>query len=168
MKIKTLQLIIICTVTCFSAQAAVSEKQAIAQQGTLALKDAQEIQKVWKKTLAGFANRDIASIMETISPNYSKSIDWTTIIDYAGFRKIAEQNDAEFFEKYASCFVKNIKILKSNVTGDKAAVEFEYQLNAFNKNSMRWETYGIIQEVTFVKENSQWKIITSGDKKKLY
>ena len=167
MRFKILQLIVVFAITSFCTQAVISQKQAIAQQNTTNNKDIQEIQKVWEKTLTGFTTRDIDSIMETVSPNYSRSIDGTTI-DYAGFRTITETTNAEFFSRYVSCSVSDITILKSNITANKAVVEFEYQLYAFDKNSMEWATYGIIQGVTFAKENGKWKIITSGDKRKLY
>jgi len=129
--------------------------------------DAREIQKVWKNALTSFVNRDIDAIMKTISPNYSRSID-DTAINYDGFRTIVETNDAEFFSNHLSCSVDDVKILKSNIADNKAVVEFEYQLYAFAKDSMQWVTYRMIQEVTFAKENGDWKIITHGDKEVLF
>jgi len=167
MRAKILQLIVIFAITSFCAQAVISEKQAIALQNTTGSKDIQEIQKVWENALIGFANRDIDAIMKTISPNYSRSTDGTTI-NYAGYKTMIEINNAKFFSNHLSCSVDNIKILKSNITDKKAVVEFEYQLYAFNKDSMQWVTYALIQEVTFVRENGKWKIITSGDKRKLF
>ena len=163
MKIKILQYIVIFTLISSCTQTIINVKQTVAEQSTLENEDIQEIQKIMEKCLTGYANRNIGSIMETISPNYSRSIDGTTI-DYAGFRAIIEINNAKFFSSQLSCFVDNIKILESNVMDNKAVINFEYKFCAFDKNSMQWMTYGTIRKVTFFKENDKWKIITTGNK----
>jgi len=105
--------------------------------------------------------------METIPPNYSRPIDGT-IIDYARPKKLVEKNSTDFFTDHISCSLSDIKILSSKIVGNKVTIEYKYTFRAFNKTSFRWENYGFIQEFTFIKENGNWKIITSGDKKALF
>ena len=166
MRIKSLGFAVIFIAMSFCALSITNAQQSTKLQNISNDKDILEIKQVWENSLSYFANRDIDSIMGTISPKYSRSIDGTAI-DYAGFRKIAEVNDTEFFSNHLSCSVNNIEILKSSIAGDKAVVEFGYQFYAFDKQSMQWVTYNMIQKVTFAKENSHWKIISNGDKKML-
>ena len=167
MRIKILRYIIIFAIIGSFTQAITNIKQAIALQNTLTSNDIQGIQKVWEKFLTNFVDGDTNSMMKTISPHYSKSIDGTTI-NYAGVKSEIEKNNAKFFSNHIGCSVDNIEILESNITNNKAVVKFEYKFYAFNKNSMRWITYKTIRKVTFTKKNSEWKIITIGNKKKLY
>jgi hypothetical protein len=163
MGIKILRCIIIFAVIGSFIQAITNIKQAIALEDTLTSNDTQEIQKVWEKFLTGFINNDTDSMMKTISPHYSKSIDGTTI-NYTGIKSEIEKNTAEFFSNHISCSVDNIKILESNIMDNKAVVNFEYNFYAFNKNSMQWITYNMARKVTFSKETGEWKIITTDDK----
>jgi len=167
MKIQTLGCIAILVIASCCSQLAINIKQAVASQDTLTSEEMQKIQKVIKKGLKGFANRDISSIMETISPNYSRVID-NIVIDYAGYKIIAETTDAKFFSDHLSCSLNNMEILQSNIADNKAVIEFKYRLYVFNKTSMQWVTYEIIQEVTLSKEDTEWVIITSGDRKDIY
>lgn len=166
MRIRILRYIAIFVIISSCTQTVINIKQAEASQNTLTNKDIQEIQKVWEKFLKGFADRDIDSSMETISPNYSRSIDGTTI-DYAGLKAHLEKTSADFFDNNISCSINDIKILKSDITDNKVTIEFEYKLYAFNKNSMQWVIYRTANEAVFFKENGEWKIITTGVKKQL-
>lgn len=165
-KTKIIRFIIIPVLIGSCVQAAVNMAEAFAAQGPSKDKDIREIRKVWEKVLTAFANRDIDSAMELVSPDYSKKTDSETI-NYDGYRKLAEANDADFFSKRISCHLENLKILKSDITDNRAVVDFDYTFRAFDKNSMRWISYRAAQEVTFFRENDKWKIISTGDKRYL-
>ena len=167
MKIKTLKCIIALLIIFSCPQLSINIKQATALQAALTNKDMQDIQKVIDKSLSGFAANNIDDIMETISPDYSKSIGGA-IINYAGLKELVEKNSADFFTDHISCSLSDIKILSSNIVSNKVTIKYEYTFRVFNKASFRWENYGFIQEFTFIKENGNWKIITSGDKKALF
>ena len=166
MHTKILRYLVAFTIIAFCAQTVIGIKQSEAANNTSAEKEIVEIQKVWEKLLNGYIDKDINSVMKEISPNYTKSIDGSTI-RYEDFKKITEISSTDFFNKHPNCSLNDIKIRKSNIKGNKAVVDFEYHLYAFDKDSMQWVTYGITQEVTFAKEHGKWKIVTTGNRNKL-
>ena len=164
MNIKTMRYIICLAVIGSCAQIAVNAGQALAQEEASADKEIHEIEKVWEKNLTGFVNRDIDSVIETMSPNYSTTIDGKEV-GYSQYMPVIEKLNDDFFANHISCFIDSTKILGSEISGNRANIIFEYTLKAFNTEAMRWNNYQTTQEVFFAKEGTQWKIIGSGEKK---
>jgi hypothetical protein len=170
MNIKIFRHMGIIVVICLCVVAVIGKKQARAISETEQIPanvDIQEIQAVWEKFLTGYADSNIDAMMEMVSPNYLKTFNDTTI-DYNGLRSIMTKTNTDFFNNYLRFSVYEVKILNSDITDNRAVVDFQYQLDVFDKGLMQWVSLVMAQKITFARENGQWKIITIGDRKRLY
>lgn len=119
-----------------------------------------QIRNVIEAYLTAFCNRDINSIIQTISTNYySKKGD--EVIDYAKFKSTREKqfNDAANNSGlYVDKSISNLKILKSYFQDNNATVEVEFEIMAYNIGTLEKQGKIVAEAFSLAKEGDAWKI----------
>lgn len=121
-----------------------------------------KIKNLIERYINASLNKDVDSAMQAVSANYSNtytSKDKTIPVDYNKFRLILEQIIAVASIKYSDPSLVDVKILESNIQGDKADVKFEYTVKAVNLITVENEEVKSKLALSLAKEGNDWKII---------
>lgn len=120
-------------------------------------KDILEIKKVVESFLKSNNLGDIDSAMQSFSVNYS-DIRGDKVEDYAKFRSILKNVIDNISKKYVDYSRSDLRILKSDIQGDKATLEIEYSWKGFNLDTLQEDRGKKKRQVSLRKENGSWKI----------
>lgn len=121
-------------------------------------KETLEIKKVVKNYLENLTQKDINSIMNKVSLNYSSEDDNGNIIDYNKLRPKLEDNTAKLLKIYADYSITGIETIKSDVKDNKATIWVVYSWKGFNLDTTKEESGKSKRLISLAKEGDSWKI----------
>lgn len=124
-------------------------------------KETLEIKKVVENYLESFAQRDINSMMNKVSLNYSSKDKSGNIIDYNKFRSNLESRITKLLEQYINYSITGIEIIRSDVKDNKATLWVVYSWKRFNLNTAKEESRKTASSFSLAKEGDSWKITRS-------
>lgn len=114
-----------------------------------------EIKKVVEAYLQSFANRDIKSMMNQVSKNYSvKTKD--DVIDYSKFFTAMENS----LDNAVDIKLSEIKITVVDVLSDKAVVSVEHKFKAFSLGKLDPIDKVVKLNLILAREDQSWKIVS--------
>jgi len=117
-----------------------------------------EIKKVLEGTYHSLALRDLETMMQYVSVNYSATVEDGTVIDYTKFKARTKEFMDRIFNKYTNYSISDIKMFNLNIEDNKANVEMEYSWKGFNLDTLLEDSGKKRRAATLVKENGLWKI----------
>ncbi|KPK99037.1 MAG: hypothetical protein AMJ95_01075 [Omnitrophica WOR_2 bacterium SM23_72] len=117
-------------------------------------KEAKEIVETF---LQGFVNKNIDSMMQVVSVNYSEIKDGN-VRDYDKFKSEFKSFMDDFYDQYIDNSFSDIHIYNLTLTDDKVFFEVEWYGKAFNLDSLQEISGQRRRAVTLVKEDGAWKI----------
>jgi len=113
------------------------------------------IKKVIETLIQSLANRDLDSMMNQISKNYSTK-SGKGIIDYERFKKDFEK----WLNKTVDISISDLKILELNVSDNKATVLIEYNFKGYDLDGLKEINEVQKRKYVLIKEVDTWKIIS--------
>ena len=123
----------------------------------LPLDDESEIKNVITEFLNALSEKNLNSVMQCISVNYHY-IQHNNVIDYYKFKSELERLISNHEKRFIDDSFTNLKIRKLDIQNNKATVEIEFILKAFNLDTLNERTTRRVRSLTLIKENGSWKI----------
>ncbi len=140
----------------FILMALVSYKDmpALAQQD----EEISAIKSVMENYLTAFTNKDLNSMMDKVSANFSDVDKDGSTIDYARVKALTEYWLRDLSKGYADVTYSDLEIVASDLQDNKANIEIEFIKKGFNLDSLQEQSVKHKRTVSLTKEDGGGKI----------